>query len=531
MTTASRFNRQPCAIQTFLPGAGRGIAFLLLSAALLSGCAVTPRLITAQEQQALVAADTQSLFAEVEPVTGPISLEEAIARALKYNLEHRLSLMEEVLRHRQTDLASLEMLPRLAANAGWVTRSNENLTLSRNTATGATSVDPTVSQDRTRRHADLTLTWNLLDFGVSYYQAHQNADQALIAQERRRRVVNQIVQQVRAAYWKAATAEPLARELAPLIAEARGALEDARLIETRRLSAPLEILQYQKGLVEVIRDLETLERDLAVAKAELASLMGLSPGTAYSLAPVAAEAMKIPRVSLELEDMETLALLNRPEMREEAYQRRITALEARKALLRLLPGLSLHGALQYDSNSYLINSNWAEAGARVTWNLLNLVSAPTTLRVAKAQEQVGEVRRLALAMAALTQVHVGYQNYVRSTQLYEQAQLLGDIEQRIFKHVENAAESQAQSPLQRIRARMSAAFAEVGRYRAYAEMQGAVANLFVSIGLDPLPEAVEAHDLETLKRAIGKALDYWNQGHIQTRLLDELAKLQLARAQ
>ena len=34
---------------------------------------------------------------------------------------------------------------------------------------------------------DLGLSWNVLDFGVSYYQSKQNADRLLVAQERRRK--------------------------------------------------------------------------------------------------------------------------------------------------------------------------------------------------------------------------------------------------------------------------------------------------------------------------------------------------------
>lgn len=38
--------------------------------------------------------DQQLMFAAQEPVTAPITMEEAVARALKYNLEHRLAMME-----------------------------------------------------------------------------------------------------------------------------------------------------------------------------------------------------------------------------------------------------------------------------------------------------------------------------------------------------------------------------------------------------------------------------------------------------
>lgn len=489
---------------------------LAASAVLLSACAVQPKAITLAEQQALLQADMPMLFVEQEPIVDGITLEEALARALKYNLDNRLMLMEEVLRDNQLHLSRFDMLPALAVNAGYTSRSNDNLNRSKDLVTGVLTNNPSLSQDRNLAYANLALTWNILDFGVSYFQAHQNADQYLIAQERKRRVVNQIVQQVRASYWRAATAEPLYEQILPLLVQARQALEDARSVEEQRLQPPLDVLQYQKGLVEVVRELEAMELDLAIAKTELASLMGLPPGSQFTLVLPPAEEMTPPELRLGLEEMEEIALLNRPELIEEAYQKRISALETRKALLRLFPGVTLTSSVNEDSNSYLVNQNWADVGARLTWNLLNLASGPVAMRAARSSEDVAEVRRLALSLAALTQVHVGYQQYRRARVDYEQALILDDIEQRIYGYVSQGADSQAQSPLQRIRAQMAAIYAEVSSYRAYAEVHSAIANLYVSIGLDLLPATVESHDIEAMSVAIKDVLNDWNTGDLSS---------------
>ena len=503
------------------------VATILLGALLLGGCAIKPQPLTSAERRTLqalrdvnqVSSADPAIDAASEPLAGQISLEEAIARAVKYNLDYRLIVAEQALRVDQAAMAKKEMLPRLAANAGWLSRSEENLSVSENIRTGQISNDPFRSQDKTRETADLTLTWDILDFGVSYYQARQGADQVMVAEERRRRIVNQIAQQVRNAYWRAATVEPLWSELTPLLDEARQALDDARNIETQRLTPPLEILYYQKGLVEVIRDLEALQQDLAIAKAELATLMGLAPGTEYSLQVVSPDDISLPVLSLTLEEMEEIALNYRPEIREEAYQKRVSSVEVKKALLRILPALTLNASVNYDSNSYLVYNDWTEVGARLTWNLMNLVTGPTSMKTARAQQKLSEVRHLATSMATLTQVHVGYQQYQKTRHAYDQAQVLGGIERRIFEHIDNAAANKAQSPLQRIRAKLSALFAESARYRSFAELQNAVANLYVTMGLSPIPEAAENLDLTALKDAIGKTLDKWNAGNMPVDLL------------
>ena len=75
-----------------------------LVAAIFTGCAVQPVALTAEERQASITADLSAMFATQEPVQGAVTLEEAMARAIKYNLDHRLKLMEEAVSQRQLDL-------------------------------------------------------------------------------------------------------------------------------------------------------------------------------------------------------------------------------------------------------------------------------------------------------------------------------------------------------------------------------------------------------------------------------------------
>jgi len=495
------------------PSPGVSLLVLALSAA-LAGCAITPAPVTQAEQAAQASADRQLLFSDQEAVTGPISLNEAIARAIKYNLDHRLAVMEQALQNRQIDLSRYDILPKLAANAGYSTRSNENASSSRSYLTGRQSLEPSVSQDRQRETADLTTTWNILDFGVGYYAAHQQADRSLIAAERRRKVLHSIIQQVRGAYWQAATAQRLQASINPVLAEARQALADSRQAEREQLLPPLDALRYRKALMEAVRQLEAQEADLVVAKAQLAALMSLPPGQAFEVAIPDDALRTLPEIPLALDDMERLALANRPELREEIYQARVSAGETRKAMLRMLPGVSVLAGLNYDSNSYLVHEQWAEAGTRVTWNLLSLFSGPAAIRAAEAQEEVARTRRMALSMAVLAQVHVATGNYQRARTQYQKAAELEEVETRINEIVKSQAASDAQSTIERIRAATSAIAAELERDRSLAEAQNAASSIYVTLGLDPLPEAVEGHDIASLAAALKRIGDDWRQGRM-----------------
>src|SRR3546814_15263040 len=76
--------------------------------------------------------------------------------------------MEEALAKRQLDLASFDMLPRMALDAGYVGRNNVSASSSQSVETGTQSLEPSTSQDRDCEVADLTMVWNVLDFGVSH---------------------------------------------------------------------------------------------------------------------------------------------------------------------------------------------------------------------------------------------------------------------------------------------------------------------------------------------------------------------------
>lgn len=175
----------------------------------ISGCAVTSQPIERSVSEQRAQSDLQAMFADQEPLNGPLTLHEAMARAVKYNLEARLKVMEHALAERQLDLATFDMLPRMALSAGYAGRNNVSASSSRSIETGSQSLEPSTSQDRDRGVADLTMVWNVLDFGVSYMSAKQQADQRLIVEERRRKVIHTITQDVRSAYWRAVAAERL----------------------------------------------------------------------------------------------------------------------------------------------------------------------------------------------------------------------------------------------------------------------------------------------------------------------------------
>lgn len=488
---------------------------MVLSCVGAGACTIKPEPFSSQDNAMRASTDRAQLASYSPAPTGPISLEEAQARALAYNLDNRLQLFNAALQDRQLDLSRLDMLPNLTANAGYVGRNKELVSSSASYLTG--TITPTnfetVSVDQDRTFGDLTLSWNIIDFGVSYIQAKQQADRVIIAQEQRRRVVNNVFQQVRGAYWTAIAAERISPRLKPLLNEARRALEHSRALGAEREQDPGEALRYQRSLMELIQQLESLQDQLSIAKTQLAQLMGLRPGTPYSLASPKG-ALHIPKVHLTVDQMERIALVNRPELREEAYNTRVTQAEGRRALLRLMPGVTLMESLNFDSNSYLLFNDWSEAGARITVSLVRLLSIPNVRRLNEAQGEIAEARRLAMTMAVLAQVQISARQYSIAQRSYRRSREMSDINRRIANLSTDTQAAQTTSDLELIREKANAVLSELRSHRAYADLQNADANIFMTLGLDPLPIDVKADNLPDLVIAIRQQTSEWRSGRV-----------------
>ncbi|MEP7247017.1 MAG: TolC family protein [Gammaproteobacteria bacterium] len=476
---------------------------LLITAA---GCAVSPKPLLRADQQQIAAADRQRARADVPPLTGPLSLSEAIARALKYNLDQRTRMMEEALAIGQLDLSRYDMLPKLTAAAGYSWRDNERITRSQDSVTGLPSLaNPYISSDRSHSTQDLGLTWNILDFGVSYQNSKQNADRVLVATERRRKAMHLLMQDVRTAYWRAASAQQLEVSLRETIRAGERALDDSRRVESEQIKDPIEPLRYQRSLLENLRVLESVQLELAAARIELAALINMPAGSAIQLVEPRDEDLTPQDFDMPVERMEETAIANNADLKEQFYNARIATFETRKSLLKLLPGLSLNYAYRHDDDSYLINNQWQEAGAQIGVNLFNLLSAPAMMRFSHANEALAQQRRMAAQMAVLAQVHLALQQYRSARALFARADAIWKVDRRIDEHVAHREAAAVKSELDRVSNNTSAIVSLLRRYQALNQVYAARSKIQSTLGLEPQIGSLQEISLEDLVRVIDTA--------------------------
>jgi len=488
---------------------------LAVAAFILAGCSsLTPNPLEDKAVRDRSAADRVKMFDQQEPISAAITLDEAIARALKYNLDLRLKKMEVAINEQLHEVSKYDMLPNLVVGAGYTDRSNytggTSASFQEPSAKGATpdriqslGNSFTTSSDMDRRLRSVEFSWNVLDFGVSYYRAKQRADEFLIAQERKRRVIQTTVHDVRYAFLRALAAQKLSGEAEAVMKQAEQAIEQSRAAESRG-AIPVQIaLAYQRSLVDAVALLNTRRQELDFAKAELAALMS-APTSQFTLADMPEQNLNPLPTNLAV--LEDTALLSRPELREEDLRKRISGDETRRQLMQAFPNLTLGIGSQYDSNRFLYNNDWVENSARISWNLLRVLSAPAVKKAGERQIETDDARRQALSMAIMTQTRIAALRYGLARSDLELAQKSMEVDARVAAVAKSGVSSKAETELELVRATARSAVSKYQRAIAYANAQAAYARIQHSLGQDFELGEIDQLTVAQLAGNVGKSL-------------------------
>jgi len=474
--------------------------------AVVSGCSVPILKNDPVEKTAFQ--DLKQSFQITTPITASLTLDEAVARAIKYNLDGQVARMEEALQYGLRNQAKYDMLPQLTAQAGYNVRSNEDGSVSKVISTGVVGTDHSTSTDRAILTKDLQLVWSFLDFGVAYLNAQDQDQRSVIAIQQRRQSIQAITTQVQSTYWKAAAAQKHLPLLEKLIDQAKRALNQSRSLESRRVQPPMEALEYQQNLLESLEGLINLSNDLEQSQQALAQLIHLPPGAPYTLAqqPDIEGMDKIAPTRLfpdgRIEWMETHALQRSAPLWQSEMELSISGNAIRKELFSLFPGVSLNSGGHHTSNSFTFNPSWMNVGLTLAWNVFNVLSAPERINNAKQKRAIARMKRMTTAMSIIAQLHLARQQYHNR---YQSLEIADDL-LRIQKSKQRITEAQLRANLgtaqQQTQNRADTIFAEIKRDLAYAEMQNALGQLYHTLGMDPVNHDVAASDITTLTHFI-----------------------------
>ena len=220
---------------------------------------------------------------------------------------------------------------------------------------------------------------------------------------------------------------------------------------------------------------------MAVAKAQLAALMNVPPDVQFTLSGRGGVA-RSPVFKRDFNTLVDVALVNRPELRENQYRSRINAKEAYVALLELLPNAQAYFGGNNDTSKYLFHANWLAYGAHASWNLLNVFKYPARIGQVNAQEALLDAKALALTMARI--------RLFESENELKIAREFLDVQGRLLHQIKAQADTEKASEQTLIREEMNTLVAESRKDIAYALYENAYGLVFEAIGLDPFDRAI-----------------------------------------
>ncbi|MBN1361590.1 MAG: TolC family protein [Sedimentisphaerales bacterium] len=349
----------------------RSVRSLMIAAPALvlapTGCAQQRGL---QETRETNAAQDMRLYRSRAPtIEGALTLEDALDYAARHNIEAWIAAEEVRIQQESVTQMTLRMLPSLRLGTGHQERSRYDASSSQSLETGNESLEPSFSSEKRGTTFDISATWNLLDFGISFLRARQQENRASISMQRERRTRQNLAFQVVRAYWRAAAAKEIAGQAEFLNADISALLEKTRNEIAAKAISQVEGLKRETSFMQRQDELRQYEREYLSAKTELANLIGLSPNTPFVLAPVDFQE-HVNTVQHDTVTLEWQALRSRPELFEKDLEQVISRDEAYVAIAQMLPSPAVFWRCAYDSNRFLAFRHWNTIGINASWDLL-----------------------------------------------------------------------------------------------------------------------------------------------------------------
>lgn len=415
------------------------LRFIVLTALLcapLAGCQRPATAVETRQQHA--DAEHELAQARISVPDEPLTLGAAIDFALEYNLDLWIATREQELQKELATQSLLRMLPNLMFNLESSRRSHVDAASSRSLSSGEETLEPSFSSEKDIRNYDISATWSLLDFGVSYFRARQQSQRVAIAAARHERLRQNLTLEVTRAYWQAVAARAAASDAEGIAGDVQVGLDKIRSEIDSQTISRIDGLKRQAALLEQLEELQRYRRAYRSARAELARLIGLSPACDFELAPVDF-GVPVPEQSYDVVACEREALARRPELYEKDAEEAISRDEAHIAIARMFPNPSFFWQYNDDDNRYLAFNYWHTAGLRVSWNLLALPENLLQHEAMNLQTELIGQRRLALAIAVLTQLHLALIDYQEALDQLCLTRDIAESRQTLLHAIEDAA--------------------------------------------------------------------------------------------
>jgi len=430
-----------------------------------------------------------------------LSLKECIKMALDNNLELKVMSIEENVAKELRTAEMLGMLPELNISDSFTGRSNIPASSSQKVADGGLTYGYSTSQDRNVNYFNVDLALSVVDFGLAYFNTQQARDRVMIREQRTRRARQNLTFDVVKTYFQVAAAQRAIKITTGLLEDCRSRYQLIEKLSKSRAITPFRAFDETRRFVEMEKRLTNYIRSYENSCVELRSLLGMHPGGKILVDDSYLD--QVPKFEFpEIELMEQIALLERPELYEIDMQKHVNVLECRKEIVKMFPNVRLFYDFVNSNNSFLYHASWYELGIRAAYNLLKLPQHIKQYQAYSAQVDAEETRTFSLAIGIMAQVRIAHANLISVKERYE-------IDNKVYtaysKNLKWALTSRKLtgdlSNLELDHMRLSTAETEIERLMSLGNVYVAYFRILNTVGISKL----DAGSLNVLRNELVKA--------------------------
>jgi outer membrane protein TolC len=239
--------------------------------------------------------------------------------------------------------------------------------------------------------SQLTMEQTLFDGNRSRQRLRATSTALDMTKQQTRQSEMDLLAAVTEAYYAAVLAEEELRVAEESLATAEADLERAQALRDSGMATDADVLSLRVSRTTVMDRRIRSENSLLVARARLNDALGAPLETDYALSTPLQPATA---VALTLEQLETLALRERPEVAQAGMALTLAQTDWNLARSAFLPEVSVHGVFEANRHSFAAGggTNWM-TGATLRWNLFNgfsdraRIAEASFLRTQREEEQ------------------------------------------------------------------------------------------------------------------------------------------------
>jgi outer membrane protein TolC len=348
-------------------------------------------------------------------------------------------------------------------------------------------LEPSKSSEKSENRVRVEFLFSFIDFGLAYFNAVQARDRSLITNEEKRRAAQNLILDVSRAYFKVAAAQYAMENTEKMLQLSD---ETEKLLEqmAKKKKVPLEkVIIEKKTFLLLKKSLMEYKRSYENSCIELHALMGFYHD--HDLVVDTSGMKRLANLKVpEIELMEEIALIERPELYQLDIENHITAISARKKIIEMFPNVGIFTDFTNSTNKYLYNQSWWELGVRAAYRLLRVPQQIGEFSALQSEMEQIDAQITALSVGILSQVRIAHANLAEVKQRYILAEELYETYKKHeqIKTARANASGAAISKIELNRIKMETAQKDIERTQALGNYYLAYFRLLNSMGLESL---------------------------------------------